>query len=123
MKRLPPLMLLAIALFVTSSGAEEQMSMETSWENFPMCVGRLGKNGAMTIKHAPRGTKFITATLMFGPAELGGERVPLAESGIIPAGAIHFIAPCTPGIYRWTINAEDAEGRPLATIQKDMSLP
>ena len=114
---------LAILLFATSSRAEGPMSLQTSWENIPRCVGRMGKNAAMTIKNAPRGTKSITATLTFGTAELGGESVPLAENGTIPLGAIHVIAPCSPGIYRWTVTAEDADGRVLTTVQKDMPFP
>jgi hypothetical protein len=122
MKRFATVNLLALLLLGTSSRAEEQMSMETSWENIPRCVGRTGKNAAMTIKNAPRGTKFISATLISVAMEMGGERVPLPENGIIPEGAVHTIAPCTPGTYRWTINAEDAQGRLLSTIQKNVVL-
>jgi hypothetical protein len=123
MKHVATVTCLAIMLFGTSSKAEEQMSMETSWANVPRCVGRIGKNATMTIKNAPLGTKFITATLTSETWELGGERVPLPDNGIVPEGAIHVMAPCEPGQYRWTINAEDARGRTLQTIQKNILFP
>ena len=97
------------------------MSMETSWENVPRCVGRDGKNATMRIKDAPKGTKFISATLNFGDYELGGDRVPLQGNGTIPEGAMHLMAPCNPGTYRWIISAEDANGRVLGTIQKNIA--
>jgi hypothetical protein len=123
MKRFATVMPLAILLFGTLSRAEEQMSMETTWDNVPQCVGRLGQNASMTITHAPRGTKFISAELTSGMMEMGGERVPFPENGVIPKGTVHTLAPCNPGTYRWTINAEDAQGRVLSTIQKNMLFP
>jgi hypothetical protein len=114
---------LAILLFASWSNAAEQMSVETSWENVPRCIGRNGKNAKMIIKNAPHGTKFITATLKFGQMELGGDRAPVSENGIVAEGALHLMAPCTPGTYRWTISAEDAIGRVLSTIQKDAIFP
>jgi hypothetical protein len=96
MKRFAAVTCLAIMLFGTSSKAEEQMSMETSWDNVPRCVGRIGKNATMTIKNAPLGTKFITATQTSETMEFGGERIPLPDYGIVPEGAIHVMAPCAP---------------------------
>jgi len=113
----------AILLFGSSSIAEGQMSMETSWENVPRCVGRIGRNATMTIKNAPLGTKFISAVLPSEAMEFGGGRVSLSANGIIPEGAIHAMAPCAPGKYRWTINAEDAPGQVLRTIHKDILFP
>jgi hypothetical protein len=115
--------ILSLLLFSTSSKAEEGMSIETSWDHIPRCAGRLGKNATMKIRNAPRGTKFISATLTSGEAEYGGDRVPLPENGIIPEGAIPMMSPCTPGTYRWTISAEDASGRILRTIKKDLPFP
>ena len=89
MKRRLAATMLLMLYFVPSSRGEVQMSMETSWENVPRCSGRIGKNATMIIKNAPRGTKFINATLTSGWEEYGGERVPLPENGIIPEGAIH----------------------------------
>lgn len=77
----------------------------------------------MTIKNAPSGTKFIIATLSLGAYEMGGDRAPLRENGTIPEGALHLMAPCNAGTYRWTINAEDAYGRVLSTIQKNLAFP
>jgi hypothetical protein len=114
---------LALLLSGSASRAEDAMSVETSWDHIPRCSGRLGKNATMIIKNAPRGTKFISATLTSGETEYGGERVPFPDNGIIPEGAIHILSPCTPGGYRWTINAEDVSGRILRTIKKDMSFP
>jgi hypothetical protein len=115
---------LSVLLFSTLSRADEGMSMETSWENVPRCVGRIAKNARMIIKNAPQGTKFIDATLRFGLIEMGGERVPFPETGIIPEGAIRLgEAPCNPGTYRWTIRAEDVQGHVLTAIQKDLPFP
>jgi hypothetical protein len=83
----------------------------------------LGQNAEMRIINAPRGTKFISATLTLGAYEHGGDRVPLPNNGIVPEGAIHFTAPCAAGEYRWTINAEDVSGHVLGTIQKDLRFP
>jgi hypothetical protein len=123
MERFVAVMLLATLLSGTSSRAEGEMSMETSWDNVPRCVGRIGKNATMTIRNAPRGTKFISATLTFGTRELGGERIPFPDNGIIAEGAVHLMAPCPPGTYRWTISAEDAHGGVLGTVHKNMDFP
>src|SRR5258707_7865 len=120
MNRFAAPIILALLLFGTSSRAEEQMSIETSWEHVPPSAGRMSNNATMIIKNAPRGTKFVNATLTSGATEYGGDHLPLPENGIIPEGAMHLMAPCTPGVYRWTITAEDASGRVLRTIQKDM---
>jgi hypothetical protein len=58
--------ILSVLLFSSSSKAEEGMSVETSWDHIPRCAGRLGKNATMKIRNAPRGTKFISATLTSG---------------------------------------------------------
>jgi len=123
MQRFATGIVLSVFLVSAPASADEGMSMETSWENVPRCVGRIGKNATMMIKNAPRGTSFISATLTFGPMELGGERVPLAANGIVPEGAIHLMAPCTPGTYRWTIRAEDAHGRILGIVQTNAPFP
>jgi hypothetical protein len=115
--------ILAVLQLVPLCRAEEPMSVETSWTNVPRCVGRIGKNPAMTIKNAPRGTKFINATLAFGDYALGGDRVLLRENGLIPEGTMQLMAPCVPGVYRWTIDAEDANGHVLATLQQNVDFP
>jgi hypothetical protein len=123
MKHSATITLFAFLLVCTSSKAEEKMSMETTWDNVPRCVGRIGRNAKMKIVNAPPGTKFITATLSSESWEFGGERVPYPENGIIPEGAIHVMAPCSPGTYRWTIDAEDSRGQVLRTIQTDIPFP
>ena len=105
--------ILSLLLFSSSSKAEEGMSIETSWDHIPRCAGRLGKNATMKIRNAPRGTKFISATLTSGEAEFGGDRVPLPENGIIPEGAIPMMSPCTPGNYRWTNKRRGRSARRL----------
>jgi hypothetical protein len=129
MNRFAASIVVSVLLFGNASRAGETMSMETSWENIPRCTGRVGaKNAKMIIKNAPRGTKFIDATLTqlspkSGLIEMGGDRVPLSETGIISEGAIRLgEAPCNPGVYRWIIRAEDAQGVVLGTVQKDVPL-
>jgi hypothetical protein len=76
--------LLATLLSGTSSRVEGEMSMETSWDNVPRCVGRIGKNATMTIRNAPRGTKFVSATLHMERGNWAASAYPFRKMGLLP---------------------------------------
>ena len=110
---------------LVSSGASA-MSLSFSWAGVPHCSHH---SPAFALSGVPAGTSrlaFRLVDLDFRPFPHGGGTIAY-QGGRVAAGAFSYIGPCPPPghrhTYRWTVQALDAGGRPLASASTARPYP
>lgn len=91
------------------------MTLDFTWIGTTLCAPR-PSSPEFQVDNVPSGTARLRFALM-GPSgrELGGADVQLPARGAIPKGAVSYRSPCVGGIYTWTVEAIDAQGKLLAS--------
>ncbi|MDQ0504129.1 hypothetical protein [Xanthobacter agilis] len=89
------------------------MTLDFTWIGTALCAPTPG-SPEFQVENMPARTAVLRFVLI-GPngAELGGADVPRPVHGTVPRGTISFRAPCVGGMYTWTVEAVDAQGKPL----------
>ncbi|WP_296580692.1 hypothetical protein [Xanthobacter sp.] len=91
------------------------MTLDFTWLGTTLCAPR-PSSPEFQVDNVPAGTTKLRFALM-GPTgrELGGADVQLPARGAIPKGAVTYRSPCVGGIYTWTVEAIDADGKRLGS--------
>lgn len=91
------------------------MTLDFTWIGTTLCAPR-PSSPEFQVGNVPVGTTRLRFALV-GPSgrELGGADVPLPVRGAVPKGAVFYRSPCVGGVYTWTVEAIDAEGKLLAS--------
>lgn len=91
------------------------MTLDFTWLGTTLCAPR-PNSPEFQVDNVPAGTAKLRFALV-GPSgrELGGADVQLPARGAVPRGAVSYRSPCVGGIYTWTVEALDAEGKRLAS--------
>lgn len=93
------------------------MTLDFTWIGTALCAPR-PSSPEFQVENVPAGTTHLRFMLI-GPSgrELGGADVSLPVRGTVPRGAVSFRSPCVGGMYTWTVEAIDADGKPLASAK------
>lgn len=90
------------------------MTLDFTWIGLVLCTPR-PSSPEFQVENAPAGTAQLRFALTSPSGrELGGSDVHLPARGTVPRGAVAFQSPCVGGMYTWTVEAMDADGKPLA---------
>ncbi len=115
MKKTYALACLISAGISSAAASAPDMTLDFTWLGTTMCVPR-PNSPEFQLGNVPAGTARLRFALL-GPSgrELGGADVQLPTQGAVPRGAVSYRSPCVGGIYTWTVEALDADGKRLAT--------
>lgn len=90
------------------------MTLDFTWIGTTLCAPR-PSSPAFQVENVPAGTAQLRFVLISpNGRELGGADVPVPARGAVPRGALTFRSPCVGGMYTWTVEAMDADGKALA---------
>lgn len=89
------------------------MTLDFTWIGSVLCAPR-PSSPEFQVENVPNGTAQLRFVLVSpNGRELGGADVQLPARGTVPRGAVTFRSPCVGGMYTWTVDAIDAEGKAL----------
>lgn len=90
------------------------MTLDFTWIGSTLCTPR-PSSPEFQLDNVPVGTARLRFVLISPSGrELGGGDLPLPVRGTVPRGAVSFRSPCIEGMYTWTVEAIDVQGKPLA---------
>ena len=122
---------IAIALLALSPSAialaQAKFAVDFTWEGTASCFDP--KSPPFTLSGIPAGTKrvrFVMKDLDAPSYPHGGGTVPYQGQNRIERGAFTYQGPCPPQgqhRYQWTIEAQDATGKTLATTTTTKNFP
>ncbi len=97
----------------SAAASAPDMTLDFTWIGTTLCAPR-PNSPEFQVGNVPAGTARLRFALL-GPSgrELGGADVQLPARGAIPRGAVSYRSPCVGGIYTWTVEALDADGKRL----------
>jgi hypothetical protein len=112
-----------VGVFLSPALAQDDMTLDFSWEGIPACVGRSSKNPAFFVKNAPKSTSKLNFSLYRQKYEHGGAEVPYPPNGYVQTGLFLTIGPCNPDDYTWKVEALDVRGNVLAIAERSHRFP
>ena len=123
-------MIVMVAALAGSSPASAQalsFGVEVSWEGTAACFDP--KSPPFTLSGVPAGTKrlkFAMKDLDAPSYPHGGGTVAFTGQAQVSRGAFSYQGPCPPSgqhTYQWTVEAQDAAGKTLATATATKKFP
>lgn len=115
--------ILSVLIFLLCGGASTafalspDMTLDFSWIGTALCTPR-PNSPEFHVDNVPAGTTQLRFMLISpNGRELGGADVPLPVRGLVSQGAVSFRSPCVGGMYTWTVEAMDAEGKLLGAAK------
>ncbi|QRG06035.1 hypothetical protein EZH22_24045 [Xanthobacter dioxanivorans] len=93
------------------------MTVDFSWIGSTLCAPR-PISPEFRVGDVPAGTHSLRFALIAPTGrELGGSDVVLPANGTVPKGTVQFRPPCVGGMYTWTVDAIDVDGKTLASAR------
>ncbi|MFG1296534.1 MULTISPECIES: hypothetical protein [Xanthobacter] len=115
--------ILSVLSFLLCGGASTavayspEMTLDFTWIGIELCAPS-ATSPEFQLANVPAGTVRLRFVLTNSNNEaLGANDVPLPASGTIPRGAVPFKAPCSSGMYTWSVEALGGDDHPLARAQ------
>ena len=117
--------LIAVTLLIAMNSIArcgDDPTIDFSWKGVAPCK-TLSDSPAFKFTNVPRDAKRVRLFLTEGAREMGGQEVPLPESGLVAAGSARTYSPCNPGYYRWTAVFKSAAGQILGEAHQSRFFP
>lgn len=117
MKKLSVVICIFMSGLTSAFALTPEMTLDFSWVGTRLCEPT-PYSPEFVVANAPPGTQRLRFVLTNAAGrDLGGAEVAVPVTGPILKGAVTFRSPCVGGMYTWTVDALDAQGKPLASAK------